>query len=440
MKVDVDIVNPVQRKIRVELPPETVSREFSQAYGRLVRRARIKGFRPGKVPRQVLEGIYRDEVRGEVLTHLVETSLQKIFRERGLSAVSRPQIEADDLADGESFIFSAVVEVKPDFNVEDYIGMELEKVKIAVTDQEVEKALLRLQDQHAHLEPVEESHDTVQRGDFVLLDFLGSVAGKPIPEGRAENYLLEVGAGSALPEFEKALVGMAKEAPQTISVTYPEEYPNRDLAGQTANFSVTLREIKKKVRPALDDDFAKDVGECSILDELRAKIRARLEDQVGELQNRELKEQLVGRLLEAHPFDVPQGLVERQLRYLSDRRSNRSPSSPMQESQDSSSAEILRRELEPQAAKQVRAMLLVEKIADREKISAGDAELQQRIGEIARASGEHAGEVRKLYDHESAREELRSQMIFDRTLDFLIAHAKVKEIEPPKVDEGDKKS
>jgi trigger factor len=434
MKVDVDIVNTVQRKIRVELPPETVSREFSQAYGRLVRSARIKGFRPGKVPRQVLEGIYRDEVRGEVLAHLVESSLKEVFRERGLSAVSRPQIEADDLADGESFIFSAVVEVKPDLSVENYSGMELEKVRIAVTDEEVQKALLRLQDQHAHLEPVPEGHDTVQPGDFVLLDFLGTVAGKPIPGGKAENYLLEVGAGGALPEFEKALVGLTKEAPHSFAVTYPEEYANRDLAGQTASFSVTVREIKKKVPPVLDDDFAKDVGECSTLDELRAKIRARLEDQVAELQNRELKEQLIGRLLEAHPFDVPPVLVERQLRYLIERRSNRSPSP------QNSSADNLRRELEPQATRQVRAMLLVEKIAEREKISVGDAELQQRVGEIARASGQHAGEVRKLYEQETVREELRSQMIFDRALDFLLSAAKIREIDPPKVDEGDKKS
>ena len=440
MKVDVDIVNTVQRKIRVELPPETVSREFAEAYGRLVRRARIKGFRPGKVPRQVLEGIYRDEVRGEVLTHLVESSLKEVFRDRGLSAVSRPQIEADDLADGESFIFSAVVEVKPDLTIENYGGMELEKVKIAVTDEEVEKALLRLQDQHAHLQPVEEGHDTVQRGDFVLVDFLGTVAGKPIPGGKAENYLLEVGAGGTLPEFETALVGLTVDKAHSFDVTYPEEYSNRDLAGQTANFSVTVREIKKKVPPALDDDFAKDIGECSTLDELRAKIRARLEDQIAELQKRELKEQLVGRLLEAHPFDVPPVLVERQLRYLIERRSNRSASPSPQESQQDASAENLRRELEPQATRQVRAMLLVEKIAERENISVGDADLQQRVGEISRAAGQHAGEIRKVYEQESVREELRSQMIFDRALDFLLAAAKIREIDPPKVDEGDKKS
>jgi trigger factor len=438
MKVDVDIVNPVQRKIRVELPPEVVTREFSHVYGRMVQRARIKGFRPGKVPRQVLEGIYGDEVRGEVLTHLVESSLKEVFRERGLSVVSRPQVDADDLAEGKSFAFSAVVEVKPEIEIHDYLTLELNKVKIPVTDQQVDQALARLQDQHARLEPVEESRETVEAGDFVLLDFLASIAGKPIPGGKAENYLLEIGSRSALPDFEDALVGLKKNVQQTIPVTYSEDYPNQELAGKAAMFSVTVREIKRKVRPALDDEFARDVGESATLDELRAKIRLRLEEQINEWQKRQLKEEILDKLIDAQPFDVPSAMVERQVRYLMDRRS-KNAATHAEERQDAS-AEEMRRELEKQALQQVRGMLLVESIAEREKISITDSEVQQRIEELARSAGGQAAALRKLYSQEEAREELRAQMIFDRTLDFLLGHAKVTETEAPKVDERGEKS
>ncbi|MGH7845364.1 MAG: trigger factor, partial [Candidatus Binatia bacterium] len=423
MKVDVDIVNPVQRKIRVELPPEVVTREFSHVYGRMVQRARIKGFRPGKVPRQVLEGIYGDEVRGEVLTHLVESSLKEVFRERGLSVVSRPQVDADDLAEGKSFAFSAVVEVKPKIEIQDYLSLELNKVKIPVTDQQVDQALARLQEQHARLEPVEESRETIEAGDFVLLDFLASIAGKPIPGGKAENYLLEIGSRSALPDFEDALVGLKKNVQQTIPVTYPEDYPNRELAGKAAMFSVTVREIKRKVRPALDDEFARDAGESATLDELRGKIRLRLEEQINEWQKRQLKEEILNRLVDAQPFDVPSAMVERQVRYLMDRRS-KSAAAHAEERQDASADEI-RRELEKQALQQVRGILLAENIAEREKISVTDSEVQQRIEETARSAGGQAIALRKLYSQEEAREELRAQMIFDRTLEFLLGHAKV---------------
>jgi trigger factor len=437
MKVDVDIVNPVQRKVRVELPPEVVTREFSHVYGRMVRRARIKGFRPGKVPRQVLEGIYGDEVRGEVLTHLVESSLKEVFRERGLSVVSRPQVEADDLAEGKSFAFSAVVEVKPEIEIHDYLSLELNKVKIPVTDTQVDQALARLQDQHARLEPVEEGHEAVEAGDFVLLDFLASIAGKPIPGGKAENYLLEIGSRSALPDFEDALVGLKKHAPQTISVTYPEDYPNQELAGKAAMFSVTVREIKKKVRPALDDEFARDIGEAATLDELRAKIRLRLEEQISEWQKRQLKEEILSKLIDAQPFDVPSAMIERQVRYLMDRRSKNAAAHTEERL---NASEEMRRELEKQAVQQVRGMLLVENIAEREKILVSESEVQQRIEEMARSAGGQAAALRKLYSQEEARAELRAQMIFDRTLEFLLGHAKVTEMEAPKVDERGEKS
>ena len=438
MKIDIDTVSPVQRKVRVELPADAVNKEFLRAYESLSQRAKIRGFRPGKAPRSVLKRLYGDEVRGQVLTRLVERSLSEVMRERGLHVVSRPEVEANDLEEGKAFAFSAVLQVKPEIDVKDYLGREVEKVKLSVEEPQAEAALRRLQDAHAHLEPVED-RDTVQRGDFAVIDFAGSVDGKTFPGGKGENYYVEVGGGNALPQFEEALVGLKKNGEHTISVAYPEDYSNRELAGKAVVFSVTVREIKKKILPPLDDEFAKDHGECASLEELKQKIRARLDNEVQAIQESALKEQIVTRLIEAHPFEVPPAMVDHQIRYLMERNQSRLASQGAASSRSGTSIEQMRKELEPHALRQVKATLLIEKIAALEKIEVPDREIQERIEEVARSAGERGAAIREIYRRDDAREDLCSQMVFDRTLDFLLKHAKVKEVAPP-VDAKGKKS
>jgi trigger factor len=438
MKIDVDTVSPIQRKIRVELPADKVSEEFFRVYEGLSQRAKIKGFRPGKVPRSVLQKFYGDEVRGAVLARLVEDSLGEVIRERGLQVVSRPEVEADDLEEGQAFAFSAGVEVKPEIQVKNYLGLEVKKIKLSVDDAQLELALHRLQERHARLEPVED-RDIVERGDFVTLDFVGFIDGKPFPGGKDENYQLEVGGGSALAQFEEALVGLKKGKEHTIRVAYPEDHSNRQLAGKVVVFSVTVQEIKKKSLPPLDDEFAKDYGECASLHELRQKIRARLEGELEEIQTRDLKEQLLSRLIDAHPFEVPPAMVERQIRYFMERQQSRSGAQGSTSSGASHSSEQIRREVEPHAVRQVKSALLLEKIAAIEKIEVSDAEIQHRVNEMARSVGENRTALQELYRRSEAREDLRFQMVSGRTLDFLLKQAKVKEVEPP-VDAEEKKS
>ena len=298
MKIDVNELSPVQRKIHVELPAETVSNEFSRAYQDLSRRVRVKGFRAGKAPRSILQGVYGDEIKGQLRSRLVENSLGEVIKEQGFQIVSRPEIETGELEDGCDFSFSAVFEVKPDIAVNNYVGAEVEKVRLAVTDDQVNEALARLQQSHARLEPVE-NRDRIQRGDFVVLDYVGSIAGKPFSGGKGENYVLEVGAGRALPQFEEAVTGLRLGEQETVKVTYPDDFPNRELAGKSAEFAVVAREIKQKVVPSLDDDFAKDYGECASLDELKTVIRTRLESELKQIQDEELKDQILNRLVDA---------------------------------------------------------------------------------------------------------------------------------------------
>ncbi len=437
MKIDVDELSPVQRKVRVELPSDKVASEFAKAYQSLGQRVRVKGFRAGKAPRSVLQGLYGEEIKGQVRSHLVEHSLGEAIKERGLQVVSRPEIEAEDLADGAGFSFSAVFEIKPEFDLRDYLGVEVERVRLAITDEQVDQALKRIQDSHAQLEPVE-SRDVAQGGDFVTLDFTGTIDGKEFPGGKAENYLIEVGAGQTLPEFDNAAAGARRGEAKSTQVHFPDDYANRDLAGKTAEFNLVVREIKQKVLPSLDDDFAKEHGECGSLEELKAKVRGRLAEELKKYQDDDLKERILGRIIEKHPFTPPPAMVERQTRYLMERYQDRG----RENSADAPSMEETRKAFEERAMRQVRATLLAEKIAQAEKIEIQESEVQERIENLARAAGERGKNLRQYYSRDDAREELRAQMVFDRTLGYLLEKANVREVDkaPETVDDPDKKS
>ena len=440
MKVDVDILSPIQRKIHIEIPGQAVREEFSRVYGALSQRARIKGFRPGKVPRTVLEGIYGDEAKSRTLSRLVEQSLREAVKEKGLHVVSPPEVEPGELVEGSPFTFSAVVQIKPEIEVKNYLGLEVERIKMAVEDSQVDEALSGFQDTHAHLQPVED-RDVVEHGDCVLLDFSGTVNGKPFPGSRGENTLLQVDGGNTFSQFEEAMVGLKKDMDHNIRVTYPKDYGNSELAGKAVDFRVHVKEIKKKILPPLDDELAKDYGECASLAELKDKVRARLESELREIQNRELKEQLLTRLIETHPFEVPTAMVDQQLRYFMERHQRRIESGGSTAAGQTPSAEELRKELSPQAQRQVQAMLLVEKIAEQEKIEVVDQEVQQRIDEVVRSVKDRGTVVRDFYRRDEAREELGSQMVFDKTLNFLLEKAKVVEVAQSKTkgDEERKK-
>jgi len=420
---------------------ETVASEFSRAYKNLGQRVRVKGFRTGKIPRSVLQGIYGDEVKGEVRSHLVEESLGEIIRERGLQIVSRPEVEANDLSESGVFSFSAIFEIKPEIAVHDYLGLEVEKVKLSISDAQVEEALRRLQESHARLELVTD-RDIVQRGDFVTLDFDGAIHGKPFAGGKGENYTLEVGAGHALPQFEDAVAGLQIGVSQNVQVSYPENYPNKEIAGKGVDFSLVAREIKQKVLPVLDDEFAKDHGECASLDELRDRIRARLMDELKRYQDEELKEKIISGLIEAHSFAAPPSMIERQTRYLMERYQNQIASQAGTEAGVTPPAEETRKTLEARAMRQVQATLLVERIAQLEKIEITDKEVQERIDSVARAASERGKTVREFYARPDARDDLRAQLVFDRTVEFLLERAKIKEVALPvsKVDEQGEKS
>jgi trigger factor len=423
MKITLDRITPVQQRVHVEIPPETVKEEFAAVFGKLGAQTKLKGFRPGKIPRSVLEGFYGQEVKREVLSRLVERSLREAVREYAVKVVSRPQVEveADALEEGAAFGFSALLEVQPEIELKNYLGIELEKIKLSADDAQLDEALRGLQESHAQLVPVGE-RDRVRSGDFVLIDFVGMVDGKPFAGGSGQGYGLEIGSGKVLPGFEEGLVGLKKDEEHTMSVPYPENYPRRELAGKRVEFRVVVREIKEKVLPVLDDEFAKDHGECATLAELRERVRDRLQAELDQIQIKQLKEQLLARLIAENPFEVPHGLVEERIRHLLE-PSRRDPASGAEVSLTTEA----QNEVAERALRQVQAALLMEKIARVEKIDVPEQELEAEIDRLAHAAKEQGRIVREFYQRPERRDDLRTQLIFERALESVLERARIQE-------------
>lgn len=437
MKCEVDVLTPTQRRLRVEVPAERVDRAFARVYREVGRRAKVRGFRSGKIPRGVLHGLYGAEIQTEALSEIVGESLADAVRDRGLELVSEPRLDVGELKQEQPFAFTVVVDVKPDIELGNYRAVPLERVRAEVGDEEVDRALADIRERSAQLEPVED-RVRVEEGDYVLVDFSATVDGEPFPGSTAEGYPVDIGAGQSLPEFEQGLVGMEREAPRTLVVNLPASVQDERMAGKQAEFEVTVRDIRRKILPPLDDEFARDYGECDSLPELREKLRSDLQREVDAFQDRRLQDRIVDRLVEEHDFEAPPSMVDLELSYLVERaKARRDPSGA---DAPAPTADELREELAPQARSQVKARLLLEKIAAAEGIAASDEEVDRRVEALARASGEQAGSVRERYRQDRARAVLRSQIESGKTLDFLLREADVTVVEPPeKVDEGGKR-
>ena len=330
----------------MEVPVDRVGKAFARIYRQVGRQAKVRGFRPGKIPQHVLRGLYGTEIQSQALSELVEEALAGAMQDQGLEPVAEPRLETGELNEAQPFAFTAVIEVKPEIGLKNYRAIPLERVRADVSDEDVERALKALQDRNAQLEAVE-GRDRVEDGDYVLIEFSGSVDGKPFPGSTAENYAVDIGAGQALPEFEQGLVGMTRGVPGNITVNSPGDANREHAAGTSADFEVTVKDIRHKILPPLDDEFARDYGECDSLEELRERLRVELQNEIETFQNGPLKDQIVERLAEEHTFDVSPSMVDRELSYLMRRAKSQRESSGSEAPEPTT--DEMREELTPQA-------------------------------------------------------------------------------------------
>jgi len=415
-RVTLEDLTPVRKRIQVEISATDVQAELERAFVLVGRQARLRGFRPGRVPRPVLERTFGEQVRREVLGRLVEESFRKAIEPHRLEPLGTPDIDADPLTPGQSLRYSATVDVRPVIEVGNLEGLEVPRPSTAVSDEAVEAALGRLRDSAAQLRPIAD-RTVVEAGDVVSVDLTSRLEGaEPV---HREGVLVEAGGGSFPLSLERQLVGQHRGAQLTLRVPYPREYSNAGLAGKTAEFDVVIRELRAKEVPSLDDDFARDHGRCQSLAELRTRLRADLEREAEARAADAVREALLEQLIARHPFDVPPTLVERRVETLLATLGIRLPEGTDRER----ALAELRTELRPRAEHQVRAELLLDAVAVRLGLTVGESEVEAEIDAIAVRDGQHADRLRALYHRPEAHAALHAKLIRDRTLACLVAEA-----------------
>lgn len=422
MKVAVEEISSVKKSLKIEVPEEVVTKELESAYTDLNQRVRIPGFRPGKAPRSLLEQRYRSSVEEDVIRKLVPDYYKRAIQETGLRPVELPAIEKVELKKNAPLLFTAMVEITPPISLGTYTGLKVQRPKMEVTNIEVDKALEALQEQHAQLVACPEDHRIAEK-DFVVLDFQGSMDGRPLEGGSRQNHLVQVGSDTMIPGFEEQLIHHQRGERIKVQTTFPKDYPKADLAGRAVEFDVTIREVKQKVLPGLDDEFAKDVGKFASLDQLREKVRDDLTARARLEQDRAVRTALLKQLSGAHPFEVPSSLVEQEVQESLARLQQRLPKGVTLE-QANIDPQAVRKEIEPPAREKVKGRLILMAIAEREQLTVTKEEIDAALLRTAQELKLSSEDVRRLIvSQDGSLDVFKGRLLEDRAMDWVVSKA-----------------
>ncbi len=429
MKIEVEAVSPVEKKVTVEVDPERVAKELDRAYAALGRRVKLRGFRAGKVPRNVLERNFRDEVERDVVQKLVSSSFEDAVREQDIQAVAPPRVNVQETAlkAAQPFRFTAMVEVKPRLEPKDYKGLEATRRPVEVTDQMVSDEVTRIQDGMAQLVPVEGRFEA-QEGDYAVIDHEGTVEGKPFEGGKAEGVTVRVGQGDLadglIPQLAGKKLGETFEFDQTFAADHRLEW----VRGKVSHFKMTLKALKSRQLPGLDDEFAKDLGVEGVdtLEKLRGRIRDDLTKREQRRSDIELRDALVKEALAKNDFEVPPALVERAIDIMIGGAGERFARQGLDIRQMGLDLPRLRAELREQALLQVKGALLLEAIADSEKIEVGEPDVEAEIAKTATELNLPLAKVQQQMRSDESRLALKNRIREDKALAFLTSEAKLK--------------
>jgi trigger factor len=414
-----------RRELDLEIPAEEVTKKMESVAKEFARVARVPGFRPGKAPVSLIRRRFAEDIKGEVLQSLVPERVEKAVAEEKLIPVSQPQVEKLDFAEGQPLKFRAVFEVLPEFELGNYKGLAIEMPVMDITDADVAKALEEMRERAAALAPVEGR--AVENGDFVQLKLMGAPAGGGDPL-QADSVLCHIGAEETMEPFNENLRGANIGDHKTFDVAYPADYPDAKLAGKTFTYAVEVLGIKNKKLPELNDEFAKDVSDAATLDELKKKVGESLEHQRDHRQKELQREKVLAELIKLHEFPVPESLVEHQM----DARLERVVRSLATQGVDPRAVNVdwvsLRKRQQERATDDVKAELIIDRIATRENIDATEEEIQHEVEHMASHSGESAEAVRARLTKQGALDRMKAKLRSDKTLDWLAQNAQIKTV------------
>jgi trigger factor len=435
LQVEIENLSEVKRKLKIVVPSAEVTQEVDRAYRALGKRAKVKGFRPGKVPRSILEMYYHKDIEQDVSDTLVRRSLAEVLKDKGLEPINLSWPESPPpVVAGQDYRYSVDLEVSPEFTAADYLGLKLEAPEVEVTDAEVEERLEEIRQGNALLKPPAEDRG-VQEGDFVVLDYQAVFAGQPVEGAKAEGTYMEVGSGKFNPDFERNLIGLQNGAEARFAVDLPEDFANPLLAGKVVDFQVKIHEVKEKVVAELDDTFAQNLGgNFQTMADLRTAVR---EDIIkGKERERKayLENQVADKLLAGHAFEVPPSLVSQEQEDMLRDQMDRYTQMGMNIA-NMDTAKMME-VLKPMAERRVRVKLVLGRIAEQEGLAVDDAEVDATLARIAVHSGRDVAQVKDFYEEHRLVGALRRQLLDDKTMQLLLDRAEINPISAPADEEG----
>ncbi len=423
MQVQVARISPIMMELAVEIPAGTVAAQVEKAYVNLQRKARVRGFRPGKAPRQVLAHLYGPQVATDVVKAIVDETLPKALSDNQVQPVTQPQVEAGKFEQGAAFTYKARFEVQPEIAEVAYEGMDLVRPPEAATVEAVDEQLELLRRQHSRLEAPEPPRPA-QKGDVLTIDFTLSVDGNVIKDAGAQGVQINLGSNEVLPELDAGLLGTALDAELDIEAKLPAANPRKDIAGKAAHFHVIVKDLKQRVLPVVDDEFAKDVGSFQTLVELRADIHTRLEKMLKDRAESALAEQVVDKLNEKNPLDVPPSLVEQQCRMMEMEILQNARRAGQRVGEDD--FKKIHGQVHADAEKKVRAGLLMAAIAKKLDLRVTDQDVQKATEELAAESGKNVAKVRAEYSDPQQRQILIGMILEDKVLNVIEGKANIR--------------
>jgi trigger factor len=429
MKTSLEDISSIKKKLSVEIEPEDVDQKINEAYRELSKKARIPGFRPGKVPRKILEQRFGDDIADDVTKNIIGDSFPKAVAEVDVVPLGTPLLDKETLKQGQPFRYSASMEIRPKFEVKDYLGLEIEKEGYKITDEDVAARVEQIRQSNGKLQSIDEDRP-IKNDDHVVLDYESFEGEAPLDDIKASNFLLKVGSNNFHPKFEEGLIGLRKQDNAEIKVDFEDSYYHSKLAGKSVSFKVKIIDIKDMVLPELNDEFAKNLGaDFSNMEDLKVKVRESLANQEERRIEKQMKDMLLKKITDSVDFEIPQVLIESELDYTVENYKQNLAWSGSSLEQTGITEEKLRNDMRPATERRVREMLVLEEIAQQDKITVNDEDLENRFKELAAGMGQSPRIVRQYYEAKDLMDSLRYKLTEEKTLNYLIKNARVLPVE-----------
>ena len=415
MNVSVVDLSANQKKLQVEIPAQMVRQELDKKYRDLAKQARIKGFRPGKVPRNILKSLYGKSIEGEVSSRFIQESFPEALRETELKPLAEADVDEMHFDDDGTFSYTAVVDVCPPFDVEGYKGLELKRSAIHVSEEQEQAELNKILEQHSQLRTLE-TERPIQQGDHALIDLAPWVGDTLVEKGKASDHMAEIGKNTIHPEFDDHLVGRHAGETFSFELDFPEDVSLTEIAGKRVRFEVTIREVKEKIVPELNDEFAREVGNHETLDDLKQEIRSNLRKREEDRVSKEVHEQVVEKLLDGIRFELSEKVIEREVNRQIELLLHQFESQGLKIDGSRFNTPEIREGYRPQAEKNLRWSLIAQQIAKKENLEITEDELEEIYTEVARMARMDVDIIRREYADSPIIEQTKESKLQEKVL------------------------